>query len=75
MIDYELHKTDDIRKDMSNLYDIVEFLRDPENGCPWDKEQTIESLKPYIIEEAFETVEAIDELKRDDEQTIAELKK
>ncbi len=31
MIDYELKKTDDIRKDMSNLYDIVEFLRDPKD--------------------------------------------
>jgi tetrapyrrole methylase family protein/MazG family protein len=32
-----------------------------ENGCPWDKEQTRESLKPFIIEEAYEILEAIDE--------------
>ena len=38
MIDYTLHKSDDVAKDMENLYDIVTCLRDPENGCPWDKE-------------------------------------
>ena len=37
MIEYELHKTDDVATDMRNLYDIVTFLRDPENGCPWDR--------------------------------------
>lgn len=31
-----------------------------EGGCPWDREQTLESLRPYLLEEAFETVEAID---------------
>lgn len=39
---------------------IVEMLRDKENGCPWDKEQTHESLKPYLIEESYEALEAID---------------
>ncbi len=34
-------------------------LRSPD-GCPWDKKQTHESLKPYIIEEAYEVIEAID---------------
>lgn len=34
-------------------------LRGPE-GCPWDKEQTHESLKPYVVEEAYELVEAVD---------------
>ena len=32
-----------------------------EKGCPWDREQTRDSLKPYIIEEAYEVVEAIEE--------------
>ena len=36
MIDYKLEKSDDVVRDMSNLYDIVTFLRDPVNGCPWD---------------------------------------
>ena len=29
-------------------------LRDPETGCPWDREQTLESLKPCVLEEAYE---------------------
>lgn len=40
------------------LIDIVKKLRGP-NGCPWDKEQTHESLTPYAIEEAHELEEAI----------------
>ena len=39
MIEYELHKTDDVAQDMKNLYDIVTCLRDPVDGCPWDREQ------------------------------------
>ena len=31
-----------------------------ENGCPWDREQTHESLKPDLIEETYEVIEAID---------------
>jgi tetrapyrrole methylase family protein/MazG family protein len=36
-----------------------------EGGCPWDREQTRTSLKPYLIEEAYEVVQAIDEDSRD----------
>ncbi len=32
-----------------------------ENGCPWDREQTLESLRPYLIEEAYEVLEALEE--------------
>jgi len=39
---------------------VVAKLRSPE-GCPWDREQTHESLKPYVVEEAYEVVEAIDQ--------------
>ncbi len=42
------------------LVEIMERLRGPE-GCPWDRKQTRESLKPYIIEEAYEVLEAMDE--------------
>ncbi len=42
------------------LVRIMERLRG-EGGCPWDREQTRESLKPFLIEEAYEVVEAIDE--------------
>jgi MazG family protein len=41
------------------LLDIMARLRGPE-GCPWDREQTRTSLKPYVIEEAYEVLEAID---------------
>jgi tetrapyrrole methylase family protein/MazG family protein len=42
------------------LVEVVAHLRDPEKGCPWDKEQTHQSLKPYVIEETYEVLEAID---------------
>lgn len=45
----------------AELLAIVKKLRDPQGGCPWDLEQTHASLKPYVIEEAFEVVDAIDE--------------
>ncbi|RPI01765.1 MAG: hypothetical protein EHM71_16025, partial [Zetaproteobacteria bacterium] len=32
-----------------------------ENGCPWDRQQTHESIKPYLVEETYEVLEAIDE--------------
>ena len=41
------------------LIDIMATLRS-ENGCPWDKEQTHESLKRYLLEEAYEVLDAID---------------
>lgn len=41
------------------LTDIVNTLMG-ENGCPWDRVQTRESLKPYLVEEAYETLEALD---------------
>ncbi len=43
-----------------DLVDIVEILRSPE-GCPWDREQTHESVKRAFIEETYEVVEAIDQ--------------
>lgn len=39
--------------------EVVAKLRS-EHGCPWDKEQTFESLKPYLIEESNEVLDAID---------------
>jgi tetrapyrrole methylase family protein/MazG family protein len=46
--------------DFQELLNIMEKLRG-EKGCPWDKEQTKESLRPFILEEAYELLEAIDE--------------
>lgn len=42
------------------LVEIMEELRG-ESGCPWDKRQDHESIKPYLIEEAYEVIEAIEE--------------
>ncbi len=39
----------------------MKTLRDPEKGCPWDKEQTFATIAPYTIEEAYEVAEAIAE--------------
>ena len=46
--------------ELDDLMKIMAALRG-EKGCPWDKEQTRESLKPFIVEEAYEVLEAIDE--------------
>ncbi len=48
---------------MQELLEIMRRLRAPD-GCPWDKEQTHESLKPYLLEEAAEAVDAIDQPNR-----------
>lgn len=47
---------------MKELYKLVEVMKKlrGENGCPWDHEQTHETLKPYLLEEAYEVVNAID---------------
>lgn len=52
------------------LREIIAELRGP-NGCPWDKKQTHQSLKKYLIEEAYEVLEAIDE--EDDDHLVEEL--
>lgn len=44
---------------LQQLIDVVIKLRDPKGGCPWDLEQTPQSLIPYVIEEAYEVVDAI----------------
>lgn len=45
---------------MEKLLKIMEKLRDPKNGCPWDIEQDFESIAPYTIEEAYEIHDAIE---------------
>ena len=44
---------------MDRLVEIMRILRSPD-GCPWDREQTLDSLRPYIVEEAYEVLEAIE---------------
>lgn len=48
------------KEEFGQLLDIMQTLRS-DNGCPWDREQTLESLKRYLLEETYETLEAIDE--------------
>jgi tetrapyrrole methylase family protein/MazG family protein len=47
-------------KTFNGLVSIVERLRSPQ-GCAWDREQTMESLRTYLIEEVYEVIEAIDQ--------------
>src|SRR3954471_19097423 len=46
-------------RDISQLIDIMAALRTPKTGCPWDLEQTFETIAPYTIEEAYEVADAI----------------
>ncbi|MFY9558365.1 MAG: nucleoside triphosphate pyrophosphohydrolase [Blastocatellia bacterium] len=56
--------------EFADLVSLISRLRAP-GGCPWDREQTHQSLKPMMLEEAYEVVEAIDE--GNDEELLGEL--
>jgi MazG family protein len=56
------------KRTFQDLVTLMTTLRGP-GGCPWDREQTFQSLKPFIIEEAYEVIDAID---RDDRRALAE---
>jgi ATP diphosphatase len=45
--------------ELRRLLDIMAALRDPDCGCPWDKEQSFATIAPYTIEEAYEVADAI----------------
>jgi ATP diphosphatase len=45
--------------ELRRLLDIMAALRDPADGCPWDKTQTFDTIAPYTIEEAYEVADAI----------------
>ena len=55
-----IQKEEDQYKEFWKLREIIDKLRSPE-GCPWDREQTHESLKKYLLEEAYELIDAINE--------------
>jgi len=46
-------------KDIARLIEIMAALRNPQTGCPWDLQQTFETIAPYTIEEAYEVADAI----------------
>jgi tetrapyrrole methylase family protein / MazG family protein len=56
------------RRSFDDLVNLMKTLRGPE-GCPWDRKQSLPDLKPYVIEEAYEVVDAID---RDDRRALME---
>jgi MazG family protein len=47
---------------IDRLIEIMDALRDPENGCPWDIEQTFKTISAYTIEEAYEVADAIERM-------------
>lgn len=56
---------------LQQLIQVVKKLRDPESGCPWDLEQTHESLLKFLIEESYEFSQAVD--KKDDQKMEEEI--
>lgn len=54
-------------KELQRLIDVVARLRDPAKGCPWDLEQTHKSLLPYLVEESYEFLYAVEHLSDDDQ--------
>lgn len=53
-------------KHMDGLLEIMAALRTPVTGCPWDLEQSFETIAPYTIEEAYEVADAIERADMDD---------
>jgi MazG family protein len=56
------------KRSFDELFHLMQRLRGPD-GCPWDRKQTLPDLKPFVIEEAYEVVDAID---RDDRAALME---
>jgi len=52
-------KNNNLNNNLNKLCDTISRLRDPVLGCPWDKVQNFNSLAPFVIEEAYEVLEAI----------------
>ena len=51
--------TDTAHRGLDDLLEVMRRLRDPQTGCPWDREQTFASIAPYTIEESYEVADAI----------------
>jgi len=58
------HDDDPVKRmdasDIATLLEVMRRLRDPDTGCPWDREQTFATIAPYTIEEAYEVLDAIE---------------
>jgi len=53
-------------QEFEKLIKIMQQLRDPQSGCPWDRQQSFQTIAPYTLEEAYEVVDAIDRGNMDD---------
>lgn len=53
------YKKQENGRPIEDLIEIMAALRDPETGCPWDIEQSFETIAPYTVEEAYEVADAI----------------
>ena len=68
LMDHDKEHNHDKEQDQANarrspfrrLVGIMAQLRAPVGGCPWDRQQTLASLRPYVLEEAYEVVQALD---------------
>jgi tetrapyrrole methylase family protein / MazG family protein len=58
-----------VNRQFWKFVDIIAALRDPDTGCPWDLKQTHQSLRKYMLEEAYEAADAID---RDEPEDLAD---
>ena len=54
---------------IERLHEIMTRLRDPQTGCPWDREQTHSSIRRNFLEETYEVLDALD---RDDAHDMCE---
>ncbi len=62
----EFAKLGDVAIDMAPLLKIMEKLRDPQTGCPWDKAQSFQTIVPFTLEEAYEVADTIERLAIDE---------
>ena len=70
----ESEKQAQVLNELQRLITVVSRLRNPEGGCPWDLEQTPKSLTPYVVEEAYEVVDAVHHgTKQDIEEELGDL--
>ncbi len=67
---YIPHITAPVAQELQRTVDLMHRLR---NDCPWDGEQTHQSLRRYLVEEAYEVIEAIDQLDPDEPETYIDL--
>ena len=57
--------------ELNRLIEIIATLRGPE-GCPWDRAQDLTSMRPYLLEEVYETLEAMDTIQSDQTDDVLE---